>query len=167
MGFYSFIFGLVVFLFCLGHWVRRNRDIGCNRTVVPLVVISLLLYLTHMISLIMAIAVIGIMTVWLVILESLEVVLRSRNSLDFRWHDVWLLLKPRLWSTVAFVPSILLVSLFLQDKDAGLSVLEDLKIAFRQLLSFEKTEAAVVGALLAVLMLLSILNLKDRAARFG
>ena len=166
MGFYSFIFGLVVFLFCIGHWVRRNQDIGCNRTVIPLLVISLLLYLTHMISLIMAIAVIGIMTVWLVILESLEVVLRSRNSLDFRWHGVWSLLKPRLWSTVAFVPSILLVSLFLHDKYAGLSVLEDLKIAFRQLLSFDKTEAAVVGALLAGLVLLSILNLKDRAARF-
>ena len=68
---------------------------------------------------------------------------------------------------MAFVPSILLVSLFLHDKYAGLSALEDLKIAFRQLLSFEKTEAAVVGALLAVLMLLSILNQKDRAARSG
>ena len=51
---------------------------------------------------------------------------------------------------MAFVPSILLVSLFLHDKYAGLSVLEDLKIAFRQLLLFEKTEAAVVGGAIPI-----------------
>jgi hypothetical protein len=166
MGFYSFIFGLAMFLFCIGHWVRRNRDIGCNRALVSFVVISLLLYLTHIISLIMAIAVIGIMTAWLVILESLEIAVSSSNPPSFDWQHLWLLLKPRLWSTVAFVPSILLVGLFLHDKHAGLSVLEDLKIGFRQLLSFQRTEAAVMGALLATLMLLAILNLKDRAARF-
>ena len=63
MGFYSFILGLVVFLFCIGDWVRRNGIWAVIKQVIPLLVISLLLYLTHMISLIMGIAVIGIMTV--------------------------------------------------------------------------------------------------------
>ena len=66
---------------------------------------------------------------------------------------------------MAFVPSIFLVSLFLHDKYAGLSVLEDLKIGSAVVI-VERTEAALTGALLVLLMLLSMLNLKYRAARF-
>ena len=63
-----------------------------------------------------------------------------------------------------FRPEYFARQLISQDKYAGLSVLEDLKIDFRRLLSFERTEAALTGALLVLLVLLSMLILKDRAA---
>jgi hypothetical protein len=165
MGFYSFIFSLAVFLICIGYWVRHNPRISHTREFALLATLSLLLYLTHLLSLLIAIAVIGILTVWLVFIESLEHVAASKRVLALRSHGLWVLFKPKVGSMLAFVPGISLVILFLHDKRPAASVIGDLKIVVRQLLSFDKTEAFVLGGLIAILSLLGVVTIGDRCAR--
>jgi hypothetical protein len=65
-----------------------------------------------------------------------------------------------------FRPEYFARQLISHDKYAGLSLYCKIsKTDFWQLLSLERTEAALTGALLVLFMLLSMLNLKDRAAR--
>jgi len=110
-------------------------------------------------------AVIGILTVWLILIESLEQVAASKRVLALRSHGLWVLFKPKLRSMLAFVPGISLVILFLHDKRPATSVIGDLKIVVRQLLSFDETEAFVLGGLIAILSLLGVITIADRCAR--
>ena len=148
MGFYSFIFSLAVFLICMGYWVRHNSRISQTQEFAWLATLSLLLYLTHLLSLLIAIAVIGILTVWLVLMESLEQVAASKKVFALRSHGLWVLFKPKLRSMLALVPGISLVILFLHDKRPATFVIGRFKIVVRQLLSFDKTEALVLGGLM-------------------
>lgn len=58
-----------------------------------------------------------------------------------------------------------MVVFFLHDKRSGFSFADDLKIALRQLISFDKTEAVVLGGLIAGVMVLGMLTIRDRWAR--
>ena len=66
MGFYSFIYSLPLFFFSIGYWARHKDDFGL-RQIVTLAFLSFSLYLTHMLSLFLALGVIGVMIVWLML----------------------------------------------------------------------------------------------------
>jgi hypothetical protein len=150
MGFYSFIFSVAAFLVCVGYWVRHNQEMGRGRTLLSLVIISLLLYLTHILSLFMSMAMIGVMIVWLALLETFSRMSISLEDLGLSWRRVWFVFKPKLTLMVAFAPSVLLLLLFLHNRPP----LRTFKGLLREFVSFQRIEAVVFIGLAALIVLL-------------
>jgi hypothetical protein len=168
MGFYSFIYSLAAFLIYIGHWVKHRNEISLCRRMFPLTAISCLLYLTHMLSLFMAVAVVGIMTAWLVALGSSDERASSIKHTDVPRRDMWRGLKLGMIPMLSFVPTFVLVGLFVYDKPsvAG-SLIGPVKVVLRHFLSFQKVEAVVfVGFAILVLLLLFAIRRKFYRFRF-
>jgi hypothetical protein len=116
LGFYMFCFSMPGFFLLLGYWMR-TRGRFCPRGIALLAASSLLLYCCHLISLAMAYIWLGLLATWFSVLESCPDTAMAR--IDFT------LLARRLQErtvalVIAFMPTILLVGLFLVRQGVGL-----------------------------------------------
>jgi len=156
MGFYSFVYSLPLFLFCVGYWAKHKDNFGLWQ-MVTLVSLSLLLYLTHMLSLFLALGVIGVMVAWLMFARGFNYVvmqLGKTTVTDYFKHHALLPL-------LSFLPAVLATIVFWSGRGLTDSLTDYAKILLGQLLSFQRSEAVVfllIGVLFAFLVL---------AVRFG
>src|SRR5262245_33835143 len=156
MGFYSFVYSLPLFLFCIGYWAKHKDHFGLWQ-MVTLVSLSLLLYLTHMLSLFLALGVIGVMVTWLMFARGFNYVLMQLGHTAVTDYFKHYALLPLL----SFLPAVIATLVFWSGRGLSDSLTDYAKILLRQVLSFQRSEAVVfllIGVLFAFLIL---------AVRFG
>jgi len=68
MGFYTFSYSLAMFFFVSGYWLKHRERFGL-REMVTLAILSILLYLCHIVSAVAAFLELVLMAVWLVLPE--------------------------------------------------------------------------------------------------
>jgi len=112
MGFYSFSFSLPMAFFLVGYWLKYQEHLKANNIAI-MAILSLLVYFTHIVTLVIAYFAIAIMATWALILDlnlhkragtlDLHAVLESCQA---RW------LRP----LYAFLPTLMFVFFFLFPK---------------------------------------------------
>ena len=160
MGFYSFIYSLPLFLFSIGYWARHKDDFGL-RQIVTLAFLSFSLYLTHMLSLFLALGVIGVMIVWLMLAKGFNHISmqfgRTVLANYFKRHA--------LLPALSFLPAIFATFVFWSGRGLTDSLTDYPKILLRQILSFQRSEA-VVFLLVGVLFVFLILSVRFGPSQF-
>jgi hypothetical protein len=156
MGFYSFVYSLPLFLFCIGYWAKHKDDFGFLQ-MVTLVVLSFFLYLTNMLSLFLALGVIGVMVAWLMFAKGFNYI-----SIQFGRNAVADYFKHRaLLPLLSFLPALFVTLVFWSRRGLSDSLIDYPKILLSQILSFQRSEA-VVFLLIGVLFVFLVV-----AVRFG
>lgn len=114
MEFYYFCFSLALFFFTLGYWLRHRERFG-RRQLVILAGLWLLLYFTHVVSLVMAWLALGLLALWLTGYELLGQARRRKWDPSALWRAT----RTRLVAPfLAFLPILLLILAFFGDKGA-------------------------------------------------
>ncbi len=109
MGFYSFSYSLPVFFFSMGYWMRYREQFTLRKTV-KLAFLSLLLYFSHIVSLVMAYAGMTLLTLWLMSFDLIQ----DKRTRQFDFQVPWKAFRRRVIPLVlAFLPTIILVVFFL------------------------------------------------------
>jgi hypothetical protein len=98
MGFHNFCYSLAVFFFVAGYWLRHADHFGARQTL-TLAALIVLLYFCHLVAVVMALALVGTLTVGWALLDR-----RAGQNVSFRLR----LLGPAL----AFVPALALGATF-------------------------------------------------------
>ena len=161
MGFYSFSYSLPVFFFFLGYWIRHRWERTAGNTF-KLALLSLLLYLCHIVSWVMAYAAMILLTVWLMLFDLAQE--KHGPSFEFRALSK-AFRKEVLLFVLAFLPTIVLATIFLfqqgfDSPEIGVKLsfyrlLKDL-MGIESLVSFQEEESlcsAGLGVLFAALFL--------------
>jgi hypothetical protein len=128
LGFYNFCYSLPVFFYVVGYWMRHQGHFTLRHTFV-LALLALLLYFCHLVSLVMAGVAIGMLALWLALLERRSIdperkwVTQARSASDGTVLALRACELPRwrgtsVWSRLvlpgcAFLPAVLLTLLFL------------------------------------------------------
>ena len=105
MGFYNFSFSLAMFFFVLGYWLRYRKSLTFRRGVM-LAILSLVLYLCHLVSLIIAYLVMVLLT----IVEVGQEMRKRRVDMAGFWEAVRQDILPLIY---ALVPACVLAMSFL------------------------------------------------------
>ena len=136
-GFYNFCLSIAVFFFVVGYWVRHRDRLNLQRGVV-LAGLGLLLYACHLFSLMMACAVLGLLTAWI----SGKQWRQQRRPALMRTMATLLALLPALILSVLYRPSAgqFQGSATWSPKDDLIDLLQ-----FRSLVSYRNGEAWLGG----------------------
>lgn len=112
MGFYNFVLSLPAFFYVVGRWLKDRGELTAKGTA-ALAAYSLLLYFCHLISLVLALIMIGMLAIGLAFLDALPA-LRERPA---RWGALLAAARARLLpGTIAFLPALLLAAVFVFRK---------------------------------------------------
>ena len=160
MGFYSFIYSLPLFFFSIGYWAKHKDDFGL-RQVVTLVVLCFSLYLTHMLSLFLALGVIGVMVLWLMFAKGFNYILIQLGSTAVANY----VKRHALLPVLAFLPAVFATFVFWSGRGLTNSGIDYAKILFRQILSFQRSEA-VVFLLVGVLFVFLVLSVRFSLSQY-
>lgn len=162
-GFYNFCYSLPMFFFVVGYWIKNQERFTLRKTV-TLMILTLLLYFSHLFSLVTAWLAIGILLIWLMLLELILQLRRRQFHLSFIWNAFR---SRALMTFFAFLPTLILVAMFHVPKGAGMSTTplatEFLPRLLRllylnSLVSYLKSEA-LFSAILVFLFMIVIVNL--------
>jgi hypothetical protein len=109
MGFYNFSYSLVMFFFVVGYWLKHSE--GFTRgDLMMLTILSLVLYLCHIVSLVTAYMAIGLLTMWWMGCD-LAHQMRTRQ---FNLRALWAALRTRVFVPLyALLPTLILVAIYL------------------------------------------------------
>ena len=130
VGFYNFIYSLPVFFFLVGCRIR-HPGVPAPRHAVLLAALAALLYFCHIVSLLLAIAMLGLLDLWLALCAAAS---RNRKR-DPLWGTFFGSFRPRaLWTIIVFVPSLLLSALFLSKQGTEMSPHLDFGFLFTRLI---------------------------------
>ena len=144
-GFYNFCISVAVFFFVVGYWVR-NRDRLALWRGLALAALAGLLYCSHLMSLVMACGVVGLLTLWFSIRDyrTADETLRRRAVLRLVVTSLamlpWLVLSLKFRPAAGQYPS---VDWSLKDDVIGL-------LQFSSMVSYRANEAWLGGALACV-----------------
>jgi len=170
MGFYYFSLSLPVFFLSIGYWLKNRDRLGARRTAI-LGLFLLLLYFCHLVSLVLAGLVIGILAVWAAVAErGSPAAGEGRGSRGLVRSLAGRLSRP----LAASVPVLVLTLVFFAEKGSKrsglpppLTVLQDL-FMLRTLVSYDTLETvfsvAVVGLFLGIALYLAIAKPASRSA---
>jgi hypothetical protein len=113
MGFYNYSYGLPMFFFVVGYWLKCQKGFTLRNTI-TLCFLSLLLYFCHPISLVTAYMAIAVLTVWLVLFEFAP----QLNQQRFDLHSLWKEFSRRAIAPLyAFLPTIILFAMYALGKE--------------------------------------------------
>jgi hypothetical protein len=111
MGFYYFSYSLPVFFFLVGYWAR-DRSRFRIRELVSLALLTLLLYFTHPVSLVMAWIVMAVVGIVWTLASSTGSALQHHPGRGTIGAAIW---KWLLGPLLAFLPTMVLMAVFLQE----------------------------------------------------
>lgn len=112
LGFYNFCYSLAMFFFVIGYWLKyQNRFKPHN--IGTLTFLSLLLYFCHIFSLVTVYIAIAILTVWLIFFDIKQQIAQQQFCLG----TVWKVFQLRVLPLCAFLPTLILVMMFLDRKE--------------------------------------------------
>lgn len=109
MGFHNFCYSLPLFFFVVGYWLKYLDAFTWQR-IVGLMVLGLVLYFGHLVSLVAAWIVIGVHALWLAWLDARKERGQGESELVCFSRALWPKVKPPI---LAFLPSLLLALWFL------------------------------------------------------
>ena len=161
MGFYSFSYSLPVFFFLLGYWTK-HREYFTPRKTAGLAILSLTLYFSHIVSLVMAYVGITLLTLGLILYDQI----RNRVVRPFDFQLLQEAIRRRILPPLfAFLPTILLALFFLfrhglESPETGIRrsfywLVKDL-LQIESLVSFQREESFCsigLGILFAAIVL--------------
>jgi len=113
MGFYNYSYGLPMFFFVVGYWLRCQKGFTLRNTT-TLCFLSLLLYFCHPISLVTAYMAIAVLTVWLTLFEFAPQVSQQRFDLHSLWKEFS---RRAITPLYAFLPTIILFAIYTLSKE--------------------------------------------------
>lgn len=113
-GFYYFCYSLAAFFLFLGFWLR-HRDAASLRAAASFTALGLLLFFTHLFSLVMAVLALGLLTAWLTALDLLAPARVGHGRLAAAGRA---LVARALVPLYALLPALLLLGLFLLRQPA-------------------------------------------------
>jgi len=167
MGFYSFAYSLVLFFLVTGYWLKHRERFGARETV-TLGALSLLLFFSHIVSMVAAVIAIVLLTGWRFLIDL--------ASPARRWRITGELSKmvPIFVPLCALAPACLLAGLFLiwnrqthlswEDIPAFNTVLKDL-VSLRSLVSYDGREVWAARGLAALFVTITMYLLVSGRAR--
>jgi hypothetical protein len=159
-GFYNFCLSMAVFFFVVGYWIG-NRDRLDFRRGLTLAGLALVLYASHLMSLVMACGVVGLLTAWFSGKEYLGADRSLRGRAVKRAVITALALLPWLVLSLRYRPAAgqyPAVDWSLKDDVIGL-------LQFSSMVSYRANEAWLGGALAAVFAALTAMVLIGKVAR--
>ena len=120
MGFYNFVYSLPIFFFVVGRWLK-DRGMLTPAAVARLAVLNLVLFFSHLVSLVMALGLIALLGLWLTALEAWPRLRGTPGELKVAGPSglraIVAAARTRLLpGLVAFVPAFLLATVFLSRK---------------------------------------------------
>lgn len=164
MGFYSWVLSLPMTFLLLGYWFR-NADRWTVKSTVVLALLSMLLYLSHIVSLVMVYTAIGVLLLAAIALDLRAA--RQREPLEPRM--VWKVVQARTWKPfLAFVPTVLLVAIFLLPRETRVVEIANpfSRLAhaagITSLISYNQWEAVFTIALACVFAALAVYFLRRK-----
>jgi hypothetical protein len=112
MGFYNFSYSLTMFFFVVGYWLKYREGFTPRKTVV-LTILTLVLYSSHIVSLVAAYVMVILFTAWLIFCD-----LAQRSSQQpFNFRVLWIAFRTRALAPLfALLPTLILVAIFLLQK---------------------------------------------------
>lgn len=161
MGFYNFCYSLPLFFFVVGYWLRHRDRFGW-REALGLMLLGLLLYFGHLVSLAAAWVLIGVVALWL---TALDVWLGTFS---------WAALRSRvLLPAFAFLPTVILALHFLLRQGEGQPATRNgesawaILLRLEALVSFDAKEVLVALSVVAgfVLVTTYLLTARPRPVR--
>jgi hypothetical protein len=167
MGFYSFAYSLVLFFLVTGYWLKHRERFGARETV-TLAALSLLLFFSHIVSMVAAVIAIVLLTGWRLLIDL--------ASPARRWRITGELSKmvPVFGPLCALAPACLLAGLFLiwnrqthlswADIPAFNTVLKDL-VSLRSLVSYDGREVWAARGLATLFVTITVYLLVSGRAR--
>jgi hypothetical protein len=169
VGFYNFMYSLPVFFYLVGCRIRHPGKPALRHAVL-LATLAALLYFCHIVSLVLAIAMLGLLDVWLALCDAASRI-RKRES---AWGAFIESFRPRvLWTIIILVPSLLLSALFLSKQGTETTPHLDFAFLFTRLIHGDSLVAhtlpeldlatAVAAFLFAVLIYLIGVKIAQRA----
>jgi hypothetical protein len=159
-GFYNFCLSMSVFFFVVGYWVRNRERLDLWRGL-ALFLLSGLLYCSHLMSLVMACGVVGLMTLWFSVRDyrTGEEALRRRAVRRLVISAVamlpWIALSLKYRPAAGTYPA---VDWSLKEDVIGL-------MQFSSMVSYRENEAWLGGALACVFGALTLLVLIGKVTR--
>jgi hypothetical protein len=164
-GFYNFCLSIAVFFFLVGYWVRNRDRLNAWRGL-ALAGLAMLLYASHLFSLLVACAVLGVLTVWFSGRELIgKPTEQARRAL--RWRAI-------ARAVVTFLALLPWVVLSLRYRPAAgqydavdWSLKEDVValLRFGSMVSYRANEAWLGGALASVFGALAVMALMNKVVR--
>jgi hypothetical protein len=109
MGFHNFCYSLPLFFFVVGYWLKHLGAFTWRR-IIGLMVLGLVLYFGHLVSLVAAWIAIGVHALWLAWLDARKVRGQGESGLLRFSRSLWPKIQPPI---IAFLPSLLLALWFL------------------------------------------------------
>jgi hypothetical protein len=109
MGFYSFSYSLPVFFFSIGYWMKHREQFTSRKTG-GLAFLSLMLYFSHIVSLVMAYVGMALLSLWLILFEKTQEKVARRFDFQILWEAFKRRFLPLL---LAFLPTMILFLFFL------------------------------------------------------
>jgi hypothetical protein len=157
-GFYNFCLSMAVFFFVVGYWVR-NRDRLNTWRGLAVAGLAMLLYASHLFSLLMACAVLGVLTVWFSGRELLKKPTERRAIV--RGMITFLALLPWVVLSLRYRP------VAGQYDAVDWSLKEDVValLRFGSMVSYRANEAWLGGALASVFGALAVMALVGKIVR--
>jgi hypothetical protein len=165
MGFHNFCYSLPLFFFVVGYWLNYLDTFSWKRTAV-LMMLGLILFFGHLVSLVAAWIVIGIHALWLTALDIRAASAHGRGTLFRYCQALW----PRIQAPViAFLPSLLLALWFLSRQGWRARPAENpegsawsILIRLESLVSFSMYEEIVAVGISILFVALTLYVLKER-----
>ncbi len=161
MGFYNFSYSLPIFIFTIGYWIK-NRERFTIRNTIALMMLTILLYLTHLISIVLAFLTIGFFLIWPVLLDLIPQIRWRQFDLFFLWNAFR---SSALMAFFAFLPALILVVKFLIQRGMEMTTttlsvewLPRLHHLLRldSLVSYREMDVWLAKALICVFMLIIV-----------
>lgn len=167
MGFYNFSYSLPMFFFVVGYWLKYQNRFTLGK-IVTLTLLSLLLYFCHLFSLVTAYMAIALLTIWLTVLDAQQ----SRQQ-QFKLQSLGRAFSIRaLVPLCAFLPTLILVVMFLSRKSTGNSATVWYPVAvwkrvldlfiLRSITSYEKVELLFSTALAVLFVAVCLYVLRSK-----
>ncbi|MDB5323199.1 MAG: hypothetical protein JWN40_4830 [Phycisphaerales bacterium] len=159
-GFYNFCLSIPVFFFLVGYWVRHRDRLNVRRGLV-LAGLAMLLYASHLFSLLMACGVLGVMTAWFSGRELMEKPAVNRRRAVRRAVITMLALLPGVILSLRYRPAAG------QYPPVDWSLKEDViaLLKFGSMVSYRANEAWLGGALASIFGALTLLVLITKITR--
>jgi hypothetical protein len=165
MGFHNFCYSLPLFFFVVGYWLK-HLDAFTWRQIIGLMVLGLVLYFGHLVSLVAAWIAIGVHALWLAGLDARKERGQGESGLVRFSKALWPKIKVPI---LAFLPSLLLALWFLSRQGWTARPAEtpegstwSILVKLESLISFNKYEGIVSVALFFFFVALTLYVLAVR-----
>jgi len=158
MGFYNFCYSLPLFFLLVGYWWKRRDAMSWGETLV-LLLLGLIAYFCHLVSLLAAVLVVGACILWLTYFD-----IRRPPPESDDWRGMWRSLFRRLRGPVAaFLPALVLALWFINRQSGRVRPTESpagsawsILIKLEALVSFNRYEGLPAAALSGFILLLAL-----------